>query len=91
MSPPRPPPTPLHPNRYHCHILEHEDFDMMRFFQVMPTTKQMAADPALAAEVAEFDAMTRAHTGHRGHRQASGNHAHHAHGAGGGDPRRFGG
>ena len=87
--------------RYHCHILEHEDFDMMRFFQVMPTSAQMAADPALAAEVAEFDAMTRAHRQHRGHRRAPGpsNHSghdstvspltRHAHVRDRGAPRRF--
>ena len=39
----------------------------MRFVQVMPTAAQMAADPVLAADVADFDAMTKSALSRRQH------------------------
>jgi hypothetical protein len=41
----------------HCHILEHEDYDMMRFFRVVASEEQLAADARLADSQSRAEAI----------------------------------
>lgn len=42
---------------FHCHILEHEDYDMMRFFTVVPSAEQVLENPALGVDQAKWEAV----------------------------------
>jgi spore coat protein A len=42
---------------FHCHILEHEDYDMMRFYRVVASEEQLAADARLADSQARAEAL----------------------------------
>jgi hypothetical protein len=64
---------------FHCHILEHEDYDMMRFYSVVPRKDQLEADPAMAADWAEASKQMARLEAPKTADSAAGAHAGHSH------------